>query len=481
MGAIMNFSEKDIEQIKSHDLSVSEIENQIQKFKSGFPFINIVKPAQLNDGIIECENTDEYIKKYQDYATNHKIVKFVPASGAATRMFKDLFDFVSTGNKNETVEKTLSGLKDFAFYEDLQKYISENSSEKEIINSILSVPGLNYGNLPKGLVKFHKYQNTSKTPVGEHLTEGAEYASSQNNVNIHFTISPEHRNGFNELLNSVVPEYENKYGLKYNISMSEQKKSTDTIAVNPDNTLFRNTDGSLLFRPAGHGALIANLSDIDADLIFIKNIDNVTTEDQRSDTIKYKQVLAGILVDLQKQIFDLLKSDNADVDTYHEFITNKLNIKFDKKLTLDEYRKILNRPLRVCGVVKNTGAPGGGPFWVMDENGTVSLQIVESSQIAPESKHIMQESSYFNPVDLVCTTKDYIGNKFNLNEYIDENTGFISEKSKNGVPLRAMERPGLWNGAMAKWNTVLVAVPGTTFTPVKVVSDLLSTPHQTKK
>jgi hypothetical protein len=481
MGAIMNFSDKDIEQIKSHDLSVSEIENQIQKFKSGFPFINIVKPAQLNDGIIECENTDEYIKKYHDYATNHKIVKFVPASGAATRMFKDLFDFVATNNKNETVEKTLSGLKDFAFYEDLQKYISENSTETEIINSILSVPGLNYGNLPKGLVKFHKYENISKTPVEEHLTEGAEYASSQNNVNIHFTISPEHRNGFNELLSRVVPEYENKYGLKYNISMSEQKKSTDTIAVNPDNTVFRNTDGSLLFRPAGHGALIANLSDIDADLIFIKNIDNVTTENQRGDTIKYKQVLAGILVDLQKQIFDLLKSDNTDIDTYHEFITNKLNIKFDKNLTLDEYRKILNRPLRVCGVVKNTGAPGGGPFWVMDENGTVSLQIVESSQIAPESKHIMQESSYFNPVDLVCATKDYMGNKFNLNEYIDEKTGFISEKSKNGVPLRAMERPGLWNGAMAKWNTVLVAVPGTTFTPVKVVSDLLSTPHQTKK
>ena len=212
-----------------------------------------------------------------------------------------------------------------------------------------------------------------------------------------------------------------------------------------------------------------------------KFVDNVTTENLRGDTIKYKQVLAGILVDLQKQIFDLLKSDNTDVDIYHEFITNKLNIKFDKKLTLDEYRKILNRPLRVCGVVKNTGAPGGGPFWVMDENGMVSLQIVESSQIAPESKHIMQESSYFNPVDLVCATKDYMGNKFDLNEYIDKKTGFISEKSKNGVPLRAMERPGLWNGAMAKWNTVLVAVPGTTFTPVKVVSDLLSTPHQTKK
>lgn len=479
----MTFSDKDLQQIQSHGLTINEIENQIEKFQSGFPFIDIVKPAQINDGIYECPESDceKYIQRYEDFAESHNVLKFVPASGAATRMFKDLFDFVSTGIHNETSKKTIDNITEFAFYDELKQFITPNTSDKEIIEHILTNIGLGYGNKPKGLVKFHKYSDKSKTPVEEHLTEGKDYAKSGgNNVNIHFTISPEHRNGFIELLNSVVPEYENKYGLKYNISLSEQKNSTDTIAVNPDNTLFRNTDGSLLFRPAGHGALIANLNDLDADLIFIKNIDNVTTDYLRADTIKYKKVLAGILVDLQKQIFDLLKSDESDIEIYHEFITNKLNIKLDKKLELKEYKKILNRPLRVCGVVKNTGAPGGGPFWVKDNNGIVSLQIVESSQIAPESKDIMKTSSFFNPVDLVCATKDYNGNKFNLNEYIDENTGFISEKSKNGAPLRAMERPGLWNGAMAKWNTILVVVPCTTFTPVKVVTDLLSAPHQIK-
>ena len=478
----MNFSQQDIEQIKNHGLDLDEVNNQIEKFKSGFPYVNIVKPATTNDGVIECDETncEKYIKKYDEYAKSHNILKFVPASGAATRMFKDLFDFISSGTPNKTSQQTISNIEKFAFYDELKTYIDKNASDIDIIENILTDIGLNYGNKPKGLVKFHKYESGAKTPIEEHLTEGAEYAASNNSVNIHFTISPEHKQGFISLLNRVVPEYESKYGLKYNITLSEQKNSTDTIAVNMDNTPFRNADGSLLFRPSGHGALIANLNDLDSDLIFIKNIDNVTIESLRGDTIKYKKVLAGILVDLQEQIFDLLKNDNQDIDTLHKFVTTKLNIILDNKLSIDEYKKLLNRPLRVCGVVKNTGAPGGGPFWVMNLDGKCALQIVESSQIAPDSKHIMNESEYFNPVDLVCATKDFNGNKFNLNEYIDENTGFISEKSKNGVPLRAMERPGLWNGAMANWNTVLVAVPGTTFTPVKVVTDLLNSAHQTK-
>lgn len=478
----MNFSDKDIKQIENHGLTLKEIEEQLKKFQSGFPFVNIVKPAQINDGILECQESDceKYIHEYEEYSKNHKIIKFVPASGAATRMFKDLFDFVASDIPNETSKKTISNLGKFAFYDSLKTYIPENASDKQIIQCILTDQGLGYGNKPKGLVEFHKYKTGSKTPVEEHLTEGAQYATSGNNVNIHFTISPEHRKGFTDLLNRVVPEYEKQYGLKYNVSLSEQKKSTDTIAVNPDNTLFRNSDGTLLFRPAGHGALIENLNDLDADLIFIKNIDNVTTDDLRSDTIKYKKLLAGILVDLQKQIFDLLQSDTKDIETYHEFVTKKLNIKLDKKLTLPDYKKILNRPLRVCGIVKNTGAPGGGPFWVKNDQGIISLQIVESSQIAPESKDIMKTASFFNSVDLVCAPKDYMGNKFDLREYIDENTGFISEKSKKGVSLRAMERPGLWNGAMANWNTIMVAVPISTFSPAKVVTDLLSEAHQTK-
>lgn len=478
----MNFSDKDISQIKQHGLTIEEVNKQIQKFNSGFPFIEITSPASVGNGVIRCNDKEceTYTKLYEEYAQNHKIVKFVPASGAATRMFKDLFDFLSNNTPNKTSEKTISNLNKFAFYEELKTYLPDDASDAQIISYILTDSGLDYGSNPKALLAFHKYKNRSKTPLEEHLTEGALYAKSGNTVNIHFTISPEHRNGFNALLNRVIPEYESQYNLKYNISMSEQKPSTDTIAVNTDNTLFRNDDGTLLFRPAGHGALISNLNDIDADLIFIKNIDNVTTEFLNQDTIKYKKILAGICIDSQKQIFDMLQSDCSDTDKIHDFITSKLNIKLDTKLTLSEYKEILNRPLRVCGVVKNTGEPGGGPFWVKDKSGLCSLQIVESSQIAPEMKSIMNKSEYFNPVDLVCMVRDYKGQRFDFNEFIDEDTGFISEKSKNGKPLRAMERPGLWNGAMAKWNTILVEVPITTFTPVKVVTDLLSDAHQTK-
>jgi hypothetical protein len=265
--------------------------------------------------------------------------------------------------------------------------------------------------------------------------------------------------------------------------MSEQKKSTDTIAVNMDNTPFRNDDGSLLFRPAGHGALIENLNDIDADLIFIKNIDNVTIDELRIDTIKYKKILAGVLISLQQKIFQFIRDIDtgvANLRQIHEFINNELNVKLQNTLSDTEYRKILNRPIRVCGMVKNIGAPGGGPFWVRDNNRKISLQIVEASQIAPKDKEIMNKSEYFNPVDLVCATKDYNGKKFDLTQYVDKNAGFISEKSKNGKPLRAMERPGLWNGAMSDWNTVFVTIPVSTFTPVKVVSDLLSPFHTTK-
>ena len=478
------FSDQDIEQINSHGLTIKNVSQQLNDFKKGFPFINIIRPALIDDGIFQCDDeSDKYIKIYDEYSKNHKIVKFVPASGAATRMFKDLFDFITTGTKNKTSVTTIANIQKFAFWDELKSYLPENASDKEIIQCILTQPGLDYGEKPKALILFHNYENGAKTALEEHLTEGAEYAKSGDCVNIHFTISPEHRDGFENLLNRVITQYENEYGVKYNVTMSEQKKSTDTIAVNMDNTPFRNPDRTLLFRPAGHGALIENLGDLDADLIFIKNIDNITTQNLRGDTIKYKKMLAGILVNTQKQIFEYIKeldSNTADLDKIHTFILDKLNVKLDKKLSADEYKHLLNRPLRVCGIVKNTGEPGGGPFWVADENGYERLQIAEPGQIAPESKHLLLQGEFFNPTDLVCATKDYTGKKFDLKKYIDNSTGFISEKSKNGIPLRAMERPGLWNGSMAKWNTILVAVPGTTFTPVKVVTDLLSAPHQTK-
>ena len=479
----MRFSLKDIYQIRSHGLTVDAVNKQIEKFETGFPFVDIVKPASVGDGVKQIPQTDcqKYIDMFHQYQSAHKIVKFVPASGAATRMFKDLFDFLLSNRPNNTSRTTTLNIKNFAFWDDLKQYLPRNATDMNIVDCLLTDSGLNYGDMPKALIAFHKYPEYAKTPVEEHLSEGFEYAKSSDGVHIHFTISPEHRHGFESLLKRIVPQYESKYGIKYYVSLSEQKPSTDTIAMNMDNTVFRNRDKTLLFRPAGHGALLSNLSDIDADLIFIKNIDNVSIESLRGDTIKYKCVLAGLLVDLQQQIFDFIKSidaKTANPTTIHEFIVQNLGIKLDTQLSLSEYRDILNRPIRVCGVVKNTGAPGGGPFWVRDKNGTIRLQIVESNQIAPESKDIMNNCEYFNPVDLVCGIKNVNGKKFDLNKYIDEDAGFISEKSKNGLVLRALERPGLWNGAMANWNTVFVEVPASTFTPVKIVTDLLAPVHQ---
>lgn len=485
----MSFSEKDIEQIKEHGLTVKEVEQQIKDFKKGFPFIDIVKPVTNADGIFPTDNTvfDYMASMYSNYSKTHKIVKFVPASGAATRMFKDLSALVISDKTTPTTQEFVENIDKFAFWKDLQGILPKNPKPKDIARYVTSCLGLNYASTPKGLIPFHTYGNYFATPVEEHLKEGYQYATSGNTVNIHFTVSPEHRALFDALLHRIVPIYELKYCVKYNIEMSEQMPSTDTIAVNMDNSVFRDIGGSLVFRPAGHGALINNLNNIDADLIFIKNIDNVQPDNLRNDTIKYKKVLAGILIHFQKQVFDLIRQIDADksnvellTDVLHDFITTRLGMKLQNKLSLSEYRKILNRPIRVCGIVKNTGAPGGGPFWVRDANGNVSLQIVESSQIAPESKDIMNKSEYFNPVDLVCGTRDFNGKKFDLTQYIDKNTGFISQKSKDGKDLRAMERPGLWNGAMANWNTIFVAVPASTFTPVKVVTDLLTPMHKTR-
>ena len=474
------FSQTDIDQIKNHGLSINTINQQLNDFKTGFAFADIVSPATIGNGIQEILTPDfaDIFNKNKDY---YKIVKFVPASGAATRMFKDLFEFLSSGTMNKTTQCVLDNLTDFAFYSDLTRYLPENATPKQIIEALITNQGLNYGALPKGLLKFHKYNDENRTAVAEHLAEGSQYASANNNVNIHFTVSPEHISGFQDLLTTLIPKYESKFGQKYNISMSTQKSETDTIAVNLDNTPFRNEDGSLLFRPAGHGALIENLNEIDADIIFIKNIDNVCPDSLRADTILHKQMLAGLGIKIQQKIFDYinaLDSETADIDAIKEFASKTLGIKISDASNI---RNVLNRPLRVCGMIKNTGEPGGGPFWVRSPDGTQTLQIIEPGQVAPENAHILKNGDYFNPVDLICFVRDYQGNKFDLTEYIAPKTGFISEKSKNGRPLRAMERPGLWNGAMAKWNTVFVEVPLSTFTPAKVVTDLINDGHKSNK
>ena len=476
---MIEFSNDDILQIEQHGLTPDAVAAQLDAFARGFAFSDIVAPATAGDGVIQldAEMRRHYIDIYEQYQRTHSVVKFVPASGAATRMFRDLFEFLNTGARNTVTDAVLNNLSRFAFYADLKKFLPDTPTDTDIIERIVTDAGLNYGHMPKALIKFHRYADGARTALAEHLDEGAEYARGADGVNIHFTVSPEHRAGFEELLHRLVPEYSARYGVQYNIELSYQKSSTDTIAVNPDNTPFRDADGRLLFRPAGHGALIENLNEIDADLIFIKNIDNVCAASHRGDTIEYKSALAGYLVVLQSKIFDYLNNTTAPLGDVIQFINDNLGVRLSRDATRADCNRILSRPLRVCGVVRNTGAPGGGLFWVRAADGTVSLQIVESAQIAPDARDIMNTSQYFNPVDLVCATRDASGRHIDLIQFVDENTGFISEKSAGGRPLRAMERPGLWNGAMAGWNTVFIEVPPTTFTPVKVVADLLSAPH----
>lgn len=468
----MIFSNQDIQQITAHGLSVQDAEKQLSDFARGFPFADIVQPATIANGGIKVLNPDarrKYVELYQNYAREHTVVKFVPASGAATRMLRDLFSFLESGDLNNVAKKVCEHVSQLACYNELN--IERNASNIDIARAIVN----KYGNMPKGLVPFHVYADEIRTPIAEHLFEGAKYATSKDNtVNIHFTVSPEHRDAFQKLLDKIIPEYSERFGAKYNVTMSEQKSSTDTIAVNLDNTPFRTNDGKLLFRPAGHGALIQNLNDIDADIVFIKNIDNVCTATVAHDTIEYKQVLAGMLVSVQTQIFRYLyEIDNGigNLDEIAGFVKNTFGIDIAKDS--NTIRTVLNRPIRVCGMVKNIGAPGGGPFWTRDDG----LQIIESAQIAPDARDIMNKSTHFNPVDLVCGVRDYKGRKFNLMNFLDENTGFISDKSYAGRPIRAMERPGLWNGAMAKWNTVFIEVLVTTFTPVKTIADLFTPAH----
>lgn len=483
------FTKEDLLQINQHGLSQESVERQLENFRKGFPYLKIIRSARVGDGIISVDDAeaDRLRAEYREAQQGLKIEKFVPASGAATRMFKDLFSFVESGEMNPVVEKLSANLGDFAFAEALGEKVSLEAPLKDVVKAIVG-EGLEYGAKPKGLLLFHKYATGARTPFEEHLAEGAMYAASNGVVNIHFTVSPEHVEGFSSLFESVRERYESRYDVKYNISMSVQKGSTDTIAVNEDCTPFREADGRLLFRPAGHGALIENLNDIDADVIFIKTIDNVAPDHLKADTIKYKEVLAGLLVSVQKRVFDYveqLESGKADLQEVKTFVERELCVVLPESVKAlegealrDALLKVLCRPLRVCGMVRNEGEPGGGPFWAESADGTVALQIAESSQIAPEQKSLMADATHFNPVDLVCATRNHKGEKYDFREFTDPATGFISSKSKSGRTLLAQELPGLWNGAMSNWNTLFVEVPISTFSPVKVVTDLLRREHQ---
>ena len=476
------FTEQDLQQIADHGLTPARVETQLENFRRGFPWLNVVRAASPGDGIavLDDAQAEAAVARYEKAAAGLGIVKFVPASGAATRMFKELFEFVNEGKRGKGIDTLLSNLDKFAFAPELKEVLPEGADDCATVNAIVN-EGLNYGHKPKGLVTFHAYPEGARKAVEEHLVEGASYASSNGVARIHFTVSPEHMEGFRTLLAEKVPVYEKRFGIRYDISFSVQKPATDTIAVNPDNTPFRQDDGRLLFRPAGHGALIENLNEIDADVIFIKNIDNVTTDARRGDTIRYKKVLAGVLLDLQEQAFEYLRAlevEGCELAPIAEFIEKRLCVKLPADYDSALLRAVLDRPIRVCGMVRNEGEPGGGPFWVGNPDGTESLQIAESSQIGPDDMPLMKSATHFNPVDLVCGVKTSKGGKFDLRQYTDPSTGFISSKSSGGRELRAQELPGLWNGAMARWNTLFVDVPITTFSPVKVVQDLLRPQHQ---
>ena len=490
-------------------ISAEQVAEQLKTFKTGFPFLKIEAAATIGKGVLAPtqQEIDEYLKVWDNYcAEGNAILKFVPASGAASRMFKDLFAFLSAEYDVPTTDfekNFFANIEKFAFYGDLDetcrknkglsvKELVESGQYKDVVFNLLDFTGMNYGSLPKGLLKFHTYECCPRTSAEEHFVEGALYAATDGVVKLHVTVSPNHKALFEELVAERKAYYEEKFGVKYDITFSEQKQCTDTIAVDAENAPFRE-NGAIVFRPGGHGALIENLNDIDADVIFIKNIDNVVPDRLKADTVTYKKLLAGILVSAQKKAFEyvrLIDSGNythEQVEEMIRFLQNDLQCRCSDIKDMEDcdlvlyLRKKFNRPMRVCGMVKNVGEPGGGPFLAYNQDGTVSLQILESSQIDmnnADAKAMFENGTHFNPVDLVCAVRNYKGEKFNLLNHVDPKTGFISMKFKNGIDIKVLELPGLWNGAMANWNTVLVEVPITTFSPVKVVQDLLRPEHQ---
>lgn len=516
------------ELLEKHDISansVNEILRQLTIFEKGIPFIQLIRPCKINDGIkvLDLNQKNRYLEEYSKAVDTKLMLKFVPASGAASRMFKSLQATLAADNQitlKGLVEQTANGnfeskavlefinnIEKLAFYDELKEIMSVNGLnldklKKEgkcldIIRYTIEHPGLNSANRPKGSIKFHKYADGARTSFEEHIIEALNYAYGKDKIaRIHFTISPEH----SQLVHSIISfALEKQIGRKNKteVSYSFQKPSTNTLAVTIDNKPFRDGNGKILFRPGGHGALLENLNDLDADIIFIKNIDNVAPDHLKAETYNYKKILCGLLIELQNKVFSYLallensEADISDVNEIKEFCINELELNlagnFDDKQLIEKRRYLfseLNRPIRVCGMVVNEGHPGGGPFWVKDNEGRISKQVVEKNQVDlknPDQKMIFEYATHFSPVDLVCGIKSYKGEKFNLKEFTDPDSGLITIKSYEGKELKALELPGLWNGGMAKWISVYVEVPKITFTPVKEVNDLLKEEHQPPK
>lgn len=509
------FTDQDVAQIKAKGLSVDDLNRQIDFFKSGFDFLPIARAAVIGDGIVSLAlSTAVRLAESYDIMLESgvSVLKFVPASGAATRMFKELFAYVEGDRSPQTlgvVDTVFNNINKFAFYPDLVELGVDMTDCQAVMEAVVGgggavddgvdgeKRGLNYGQMPKGLLLFHTYDLSGegaagiiggRTALEEHLVEAALYGATSSSENshkkiarIHFTVSPEHRAGFMERVAEVAHVYGARYDVQYDITYSEQKGTTDIVAVDLDNQPFRERDGKLLFRPAGHGALIDNLDELPFDLIYIKTIDNVVPDHLKGDTVLYKKALGAMAYSLREQVFSYISQIDqgvASAEEIIEFLDNNIGYRLGHATSFEGLRQILDRPLRVCGMVRNDGEPGGGPFWVDMPDGSQSLQIAESSQIAPTQRELMALATHFNPVDLVCSPCRHDGSRFSLKEYVDPTTGFISTKSKDGRELKAQELPGLWNGAMANWNTVFVEVPITTFAPVKSIVDLLRAQHQ---
>jgi hypothetical protein len=509
---------KDRQLLAKKGITEEMLAEQVRQFEQGVPPIVLQRAAVLDDGILPLpkEEAAKYSAIYQKHKKGHKIVKFVPASGAATRMFKSLFAFRDDfepereslaaylqRTRNKDVKTFFEGLERFAFFPTLRKAVQNLYPDFDTLNedvqkhlyvvTLLGEDGLNYGNMPKGLLPFHRHSEKIATPFEEHFREAVLYASNEEEAHLHFTITEQHTEAFHKELALIKPQLEERYNIKFDVSFSYQKPSTDTVSVTEENEYFRDEEGNLLFRPAGHGALLSNLGDIDADIIFIKNIDNVVVKKYTDETVFYKEALAGKLCEVQEEVFHILhridnnKVKKKEVKKILDYLRSiNINVpdylyKFRRQYALEFVKEMLHRPIRVCGMVKNEGEPGGGPFWIREKDGSYSLQIIESAQVNMEDakqKEILAQSTHFNPVDLVCGTKDYQGNKYDLQQYIDPEQAFITSKTYMGKPLKALELPGLWNGSMAKWITIFVEVPIITFNPVKIVNDLLKKTHQ---
>ncbi len=494
-------TKKDLQLINNKNINKEQIFEQIERIKKGTIYSELVRPASLNDGIKKMTEEEEnfYLSFFEENRENLKLLKFIPASGAASRMFLDLLSYYNdkTMEQNNYIDEFIRGIENnlFAFTDELQicmknngydlKDCLKNNDIRIILKYLLTENGLNYANLPKAILKFHINKTGIKTPIDEHIDEGLNYARGLNDeTHLHFTISKEFENIFLKNIDTK----------SLNISLSEQKEYTQTIALNENNELFK-VNNEILFRPGGHGALIENLNELDADIIFIKNIDNVVIKKLSAKTNYYKKILAGYIINIRNQIFEFCKI-LENINIKEELLTkitnycvDTLNIQFSDnfyKLSVKNQVKTLknklHRPIRVCGMVKNEGEPGGGPYWVR-QNGDISLQIIESASVDKSNKNqinIFNKAEFFNPVDIICAIKDYKGEKFNLKDFINNNAFFISEKSKNGKTLKALELPGLWNGAMSDWITIFIEVPLITFNPVKTVNDLLKNNHQDK-